>query len=102
MPGLRTITPPAGVLVAARNAVFLQREAVHHGAVHGDMVDADRIVGEGRVEIVAVEQAAVRHDGVVIAVAHDHFALGNLAFLGELLHLGDDAGTSLPGPDGGA
>ena len=73
------------------DAVFLQREAVHHRAVHRDVIDADRIVGESLVEVVAIEQPAVGHDGVVIAVAHDHLALGDVAFRGELLQLGDDA-----------
>ena len=77
------------------DAVFLQREAVHHRAVHRDVVDADRIVGEGLVEVVAIEQPAVGHDGVVIAVAHDHFALGDLAFRGVFLQFGDDAGHVL-------
>ena len=70
--------------------------------MHGHMVDAHRVVRERRVEVIAVEQTPVGHDGVVVAVAHDHFALGDLALGGELLELGDDTVDVLPGPDGGA
>ena len=73
------------------DVVILEREAVQHHAMHGDMFNANRIVGKGFIEIVAVEQATAGHDGVVITVAHDHLALRYLALRGISLQLGDDA-----------
>ena len=60
------------------------------------MVDADRVIRKRRIEIVSVQQSAVRHDSVVIAVAHDHLAFRNAALRRELLELGDDAWNVLP------
>ena len=91
VPGLRTITPPGGCFGFGADFVILECEAVHHRAVHGDVFDADGIIGESFVEIVAVEQAAIGHDGIVIAIAHDHLAPGNLALGGVSLQLADDA-----------
>ena len=57
-------------------AVILQRQAVEHGAVHGHMVHPHRVVWERPVEVIAIEQAPVGHDRVVVAVGQEHFALG--------------------------
>ena len=58
VPGLRTMTPPGGVFVAAVMPYFASARRVEDRAVHRDVADHDRVVGEGRVEVVAVEQAA--------------------------------------------
>ena len=68
--------------------------------MHRDMVDEDRVVREGRVEIVAVQQAAVRHDVVVIAVAWMRSPFGICRSSRELLELGDDAFGVLRRPGG--
>ena len=70
---------------------LLQGQAVQHGTVHRHVVDAHRVVGERLVQVVAVEETAIRHDGVVVAVARDHLALRDLVLLDEPPDLGDDA-----------
>ena len=62
------------------------------------MADQHRVVGQGLVEVVAVEQAAVRHDVLVVAVGLDDFALRDLVRVAVLHQFGDDAGRVLAGP----
>jgi len=40
------------------DAVFIQGEAVHHRAVHQDVIHAEGVVGKRLIQIVAIEQAA--------------------------------------------
>ena len=61
------------------------------GAVHGDVPDDYRIVWKCLVEVVAVEQAPVRHDVLVIAVGLDDLTLRNLLGIAVLHEFGDDA-----------
>ncbi len=77
------------------DAVEVEGEGIEDRAVHGDVVDADGVVWEGGVEVAAVEEAAVGHDGVVVAVAGDELAFGDGAVGGELFEGGDDGGDVL-------
>jgi hypothetical protein len=83
--------------------MLLEREAVYHRTVHAVVVDADRVVGECLVEVVAIEQVAVEHDGFVVAVAHDYLSpFGILRSAANFLSSAMMQAMSLPGPDGGA
>lgn len=62
------------------------------------MTDQHRIARKGLVEVGAVEQAAVRHHGVFIAIGLDQLAFGNGALRPELLDRREDAGYGLAGP----
>ena len=83
-----------------RNAELLQRGRVHNRTVHRDVPYQHRVVREGLVEVVAIEQAAVRHDRVVIAVGLDQLALRDAALRPELPDRSDDAGYVLTWPRG--
>ena len=71
-------------------AEFFHRLGVDHRAVHRDVDDADRIVGEGRIEHVAGEHLAAGHQVLVIAIAEQQLARLQALGLRALLQLGDD------------
>ena len=42
--------------------------------MHGDVAYDDRVVGKGLVEMIAIEQIALRHDVLVVTVGLNQFA----------------------------
>ncbi len=56
VPGLRTMTPPVGVFVFALMPYFLKGQTIHHRSMHRDVINADWIIWERFVQVVAVQQ----------------------------------------------
>ena len=101
-PGLRTMTPPGGVLVSAVMFHFFIAAEFMHRAVHRHVPDEHRIVRKLLVEIATGQHGAVRHGGVVVAVGLDHLVLaGSMFFSRNFTSSATILAGSFPGPAGG-